>query len=67
MGPVRLIGGWFRSVGLFHIFPSFAGIAKVLPLFLSFCVSVSRHLEGLPGTLSGGRDVSKAYRMNEKE
>lgn len=49
---VHLIGRCSLPVGASHILPSFAGIAEVLPLFLSFCVSVSRHREGRPDTSS---------------
>jgi hypothetical protein len=59
MSPVCPIGRWYPPAGLSHTFPSFAEIAKVLPLFLSFCVSVSRHREERPDTSSGGRGVSK--------
>jgi len=52
MSLVHLIGRCSLPVGVSHILPSFAGIAKVLPLFLSFCVSVSRHREGRPDTSS---------------
>jgi hypothetical protein len=65
--PACLIGRWSPPVALPHIFPSFAGIAKSRPLFLSFCVSVSRHLEGPPDTLSGGREVSKGHGIIEEK
>ena len=64
---MHLVGRWSPPVGHPHIFPAFAGIAEVLPLFLSFCVSVSRHREGRPDTSSVRREVSKVYGMNEEE
>jgi len=41
---------YFPPVGRSRIFLSFAGIAKSLHLFLSSCVSASRHPEERPGT-----------------
>jgi hypothetical protein len=60
-GPGQRIGGRLSQsrVGSQKFFLSFFHFAKK--------VSVSRHLEGPPGTMSGGRGVSKAHRMNEKE
>jgi len=56
MNPLRLliweIEPQFPHVARSHKFPSFAGIAEDLPPFLSFCVSVSRHRGGHPGTSS---------------
>ena len=63
MTPVCLNPGleqYFPPVGRSHIILSFAGIAKTLPLFLSFCVSASRHPEERPGTLSRKRALAKS-------
>ena len=51
---------YFPRVGRSRILLSFAGIAKGLHLFLSSCVSASRHREEHPGTLSRKRALAKS-------
>lgn len=53
---------YFPPVGRSRIFPSFAGIAKSLRLFLSSCVSASRRPEERPGTLSRKRALAKVHK-----
>jgi hypothetical protein len=63
MNPVRPNPGleqYCPPVGRSRIFLSFAGIAKSLHLFLSSCVSASRHPEEHPGTLSRERALAKS-------
>jgi hypothetical protein len=55
---------YFPRVGRSRIFLFFAGIAKGLHLFLSSCVSASRHREERPGTLSRKHAFSNVHKRN---
>lgn len=57
---------YFPPVGRSRIFPSFAGIAESLRLFLSSCVSASRRPEERPGTLSRKRALEKCIGSSGK-